>query len=60
MTVSKVEKGGCRFTGIDVKRTEEGIVVSMEDYALSLEEIDQIMKGNKLEAVTKMESKIYQ
>merc|ERR1712062_382314 len=37
LSVSKVEKNRFRFTGVDIERTEEGITMSMEDYADSLE-----------------------
>ena len=39
LTVSKVERSCFRFTGIDVKKTTDGIEISMEDYADSIEEI---------------------
>ena len=40
LDVSKVEDDSFRFTGIDIKKVEDGIEVSMEDYAESLEEMD--------------------
>ena len=39
LNVSTVEIDGFRFTEIDVKKIKEGIEISMEDYAKSLEEI---------------------
>ena len=40
LDVSKVEDDSFRFTGIDIKKVEDGIEISMEDYAESLEEIE--------------------
>ena len=42
LSVSKVEKNKFRFTGVDIEKTEEGITISMEDYANSLEFIKEI------------------
>ena len=42
LTVSKVEKDQYRFTGIDVKKAGDSIELSMEDYAGSIEEIQEI------------------
>ena len=39
LNVSKVEKNKYRFTGIDIEKKNDGIVMSMEDYAESIEEI---------------------
>ena len=39
LDVSKVEDDKFRFTGIDIKKVEDGIEISMEDYAESLKEI---------------------
>ena len=39
LDVSTVESNCFRFTGIDVKKVKEGIEISMEDYAKSLEDI---------------------
>ena len=37
LDVSTVESDCLRLTGIDVKKVKEGIEISMEDYAKSLE-----------------------
>ena len=42
MNVSKVENDYFRFTGLDVKRKEDGIAVSMDDYVDSLQEVKEI------------------
>ena len=42
---STVESDSFCFTGIDVKKVKEGIEISMEDYAKSLEEIDKRCKS---------------
>ena len=39
LDISKVEDDKFRFTSIDIWKTEDGIEISMEDYAESLEEI---------------------
>ena len=36
LNVSKVEDNNFQFTGIDVKKTNNGVEISMEDYAMSL------------------------
>ena len=59
MTVSKVERNSFRFTGVDIKRTEEGIEISMNDYADSLEEIVEIRDVKRDEPLTKIEMKLY-
>ena len=40
LDVSKVEDDSFRFTGIDMKKVEDGIEISMKDYVESLEEIE--------------------
>ena len=42
MTVSKVEESEIRFTGLDVKVSEGGIKVSMDEYADSVEPVENI------------------
>ena len=42
LTVSKIEEDCFRFTGIDIKKVDDGIEVSMKDYAESLEVIREI------------------
>merc|ERR1712105_43727 len=39
LDISKIEDGQFRFTGIDVKQIDDRIVISMDDYAASLEDI---------------------
>ena len=59
LTVSKVEKKEFRFTGIDIKQTKEGIDISMEDYANSIQEIQEIRKEKKDSLLTKTEMKLF-
>ena len=40
LMISKIEKNEFRFTGVDIKRTDDSIVMSMEDYAASLTKIE--------------------
>lgn len=40
LDVSKVEDDKFRFTGIDIRKVEDGMEISMEEYAESLEEIE--------------------
>ena len=58
LDVSTVESDSFRFTGIDVKKTETGIEISMEDYAQSLEDIN-IREAKADEKLTREELKIY-
>ena len=58
LKVSKVEHGQFRFTGIDFKKTSEGIEMSMEDYARSMEKIGAFRSG-KNEPLTTLETKVY-
>ena len=58
-TVSKVEENRFRFTGLDVKAEKEKIEVSIEDYAKSVEPIEEIRKVDRNEKITKLELKEY-
>ena len=49
-------KNNFRFTGIDVKKTKEGIEISMGNYARSLEEI-KIREDRRDETLTTEELK---
>ena len=44
LTVSKVERDRFRFTGWDVQKYEDGVLVSMEEYANSLKDIENIRR----------------
>ena len=59
LTVSKIEHGSFRFTGIDVQKSPDGIVLSMDEYANSLEEIKEIRKVKKDTPLTKTEMKLF-
>ena len=59
MNVSKVEEDKFRFTGLDVERRTDGIVVSMNDYVDSLEEVKNIRKESGMTELTKLEMKQY-
>ena len=58
-TVSKVETNSFRFTGLDIEAKEGKVMVSMENYARSLEPVAEIRKAGKEERLTKMELKEY-
>merc|ERR1712121_349128 len=58
-TVSKVEEGDFRYTGLDVKTKNGKIEVSMEEYAESIQEIKEIRKAKRNEKLTKAELKEY-
>merc|ERR1712002_1134368 len=58
-TVSKVEEDNFRFTGLDVKTKNDQIEISMEDYAESIKEIEEIRKASRDEKLTKAELKEY-
>ena len=59
LTVSKVERNQFRFTGVDISKTEEGIKMSMNEYAESLEDLDEIKKAENDEKLTKQELKVF-
>ena len=59
LTISKIEDDEFRFTGIDIVRSSEGVTVSMEDFAASIGEIEEVRKGSKTEPLTLMEMKLY-
>ena len=59
LTISKVEKDCFRFTGIDFKKMEDGILLSMEDYADSIEDVEKTREGLKTDSLTLLESKLY-
>ena len=54
LTISKVEKDSFRFTGVDFERTDESIIISMEDYAASITEIENFREFKKDEELTKI------
>ena len=44
LTVLKIEHGRFQFTGLDVQKHEDGIVLLMEDYVGSLQDINEFRK----------------
>ena len=58
LEISKLEDNEFRFTRMDVKKDGDVIVVSMEDYAKSLEKIE-IRKGMPDDPLTEIEMKMY-
>ena len=58
MEISKLEDNEFRFTGMDVKKDGDVIVVSMEDYVKSLGKIE-IRKGMPNDPFTEVEMKVY-
>ena len=59
LSVSKIERNKFRFTGVDIERTNDGITISMEEYAHSLEMIEEIRAAPVDELLTKIENKLY-
>ena len=60
LTMSKIEEDCFRFTGLDIKKVDDGIEVSMKDYAESLEVIKEIRKvEDRNEPLTKLKMKEY-
>ena len=60
LTMSKIEEDCFRFTGLDIKKVDKGIKVSIEDYTNSLEDIKEIRKvDDQNELLTKLEMKEY-
>ena len=58
-TVSKVERGKFRFTEWDIHKFEDVIKVSMKDYTNSMEEVKDIRRADRNEALTRLEMKYY-
>ena len=58
LDVSMVESDCFRITGIDVKKVIDGIEISMEDYAKSMEDI-QIREAKANEMLTRDELKVF-
>ena len=59
LTISKVEDDMFRYTGLDFKVVEDGVEVSMEDYADSLEDVTSIRKvEDRNETLMKMYRKM--
>ena len=56
LDVSEVEDYKFRYTGIDIKKVENGIEISMDEYAESLEEI-KVREGKSDEELTREEMK---
>ena len=59
LTVSKIERDHYRFTGIDVQKVCDGVELSMEDYAASIEQIKEIRNVKKEEPLLKSELKLF-
>ena len=59
LTVSKVERDTFPFTGIDVEKVADRIVLSMEEYIQSIEEIAEIRKVKKDMPLTETEMKLF-
>ena len=61
LTISKVEEDKFRYTGLDVNVISDGIEISMEEYAKSLQNITEIRKvEDRNEPLNKEEMKLYQ
>ena len=58
LEISKLEDNEFRFTGMDVKKDGDVIIVSMEDYTKSLGNIE-IRKGLPDDPLTEVEMKVY-
>ena len=58
LDISKLEYNMFRFTGIDVFKEEERIVIIMEEYAKSLKKLE-IRKGSSEEELTEAELKVF-
>ena len=58
LEISKLEDDVFRFCGIDMLKEEDRIVISMEEYAKSLEKLE-IIKGSSEEELSETELRIY-
>ena len=59
LTISKVESNSFRFTGLDICKHEEGITVSMKEYADSIEDLEDIRNAPNEDKLTNQELKVY-
>ena len=60
LTISKVEEDKYRYTGLNVNLISDGIEISMEEYAKSLQHLTEIRKVNdRSEPLNKEEMKLY-
>ena len=59
LKISKIERKKLRFTGIDIEKKSDGIHVSMEDYAKSIELIPVFRKDKDTSPLTPQELKLY-
>ena len=57
LDISKIEESSFRFTGIDVKKFEDRIELSMNDYAASLEDVE-IREDKSDEKFTREEMRV--
>ena len=59
LIVSKEKRGRFQFTALDVQKHEDGVVLLMEDYISSLEDINEIRKAEREEPLTRCQMKEY-
>ena len=51
--------GICIPTGVDIQKTEDGIIMSMDEYADAIEDVEDIRKADNGEKLTKQKLKSY-
>ena len=59
LTISKREDDVFRFTGVDVRKTVDGIKISMNDYAESIEKIKEFRPAKRTDPLMPAELKLY-
>ena len=59
LKISKVERDSFRYTGIDIKSTDAGIHISMEDYVAAMQYIDGVRNGPDDELLNTEELTMY-
>jgi hypothetical protein len=59
LKVSKVEKNCFRFTRVDIEKTAEGIEISMEDYAKTIEKLENIRVAKPDDILTRTELQVF-
>ena len=55
LSVSKVERNKFRFTGVNVEKSEDGIMISMEDYAKSMNVFEEARNEKAEEPLSRTE-----
>ena len=59
LKTSKIEHGKFRFTGVDIRQEEGKIIVSMDAYAESMQQIADFRKADNTDPLNEIELKVF-